>query len=41
MNYLLNKQKEYFNTGKTLDIRFRKENLLKLKKSIINNEKNF
>ena len=30
---LMNKQKEYFEKGRQLDINFRKENLIKLKKS--------
>jgi len=35
---LMNKQKEYFQKGKQLDINFRKENLIKLKKIIKDNE---
>ena len=30
INEIIIKQKEFFNTGKTLDIKFRKENLKKL-----------
>jgi aldehyde dehydrogenase (NAD+) len=35
---LMNKQKEYFQKGKQLNINFRKENLIKLKKIIKDNE---
>jgi len=35
---LMNKQKEYFQKGKQLDINFRRENLIKLKKIIKDNE---
>ena len=36
---LLLKQREYFQTGETLDVKFRKEQLKKLKEAIIKNEK--
>ena len=35
---IVEKQKSFFNTGKTLDIRFRKESLRKLYKAILDNE---
>ena len=37
MENILNKQREFFKTSKTLDIKFRKEALLKLKESIFTN----
>ena len=37
MENILNKQREFFKTSKTLDIKFRKEALLKLKESIFSN----
>ena len=38
INELMSKQKEYFQKGKQLDINFRKQNLIKLKRIIKDNE---
>ena len=37
---IVESQREFFLSGKTLDIKFRKEQLLKLKKAILDNQKN-
>jgi aldehyde dehydrogenase (NAD+) len=37
MENILNKQRNFFKEGKTLDIKFRKEALLKLKESVFTN----
>ena len=38
INELMSKQKEYFQNGRQLDINYRKENLIKLKRIVKNNE---
>ncbi|MEG2338315.1 MAG: aldehyde dehydrogenase [Clostridium sp.] len=39
ISLIVNNQREYFNSGITLDLEFRIESLKKLKKAIVNNEK--